>query len=205
MDGFERSQVPRCQEYCDENQAQFYCQECAAVFCQLCYDKEHASGNSRKSHHAKLKELRCVCTQHKHTLDYFNMTSLKPMCTICRKENLAASGNSHVIDTIEDALPKLKALLKEKLDMARTQLTEMHDELQRNEALAKNTAASAVEHLKVYFSRAREVLAARECELVEAAEMRSKEFLEGDNFANIQKKYAVLEKAVIAGNTNRKS
>ena len=194
--------MPKCQEYCKGNRAEFYCRECAAMFCKDCYDREHSCGSARKAQHEKMNELRPVCLQHKHTLDFFNLTLLQPMCLICKKDNLLTVENSqHVVDSIEGALPKLKVLLKEKLDMARTLLSSMRSELETVEKTAEKTADYALKHLRVCFSKVREILDARELELEKVVRRRCRQFLAGDGQGNeISDNLMVLEKATAAGN-----
>lgn len=172
------TQIPQCSEYCDGNTAEFYCPECSAMFCSSCYDREHC-GNERKLQHGKLTELRAICCVHKHTLDYFNLTTLQPMCVICRKETMqAAEFAHHVIENIEETVPKLRSLMEKKLNTASELIDRLSSEISKVENAAKNTANAAVSYIKCAFARLRKYLDESEVELVQSARNYFHEFLE---------------------------
>lgn len=172
------TQIPLCNEYCDGNTAEFYCPECSAMFCGSCYDREHC-GNERKSQHGKLTELRAICCAHKHTLDYFNLTTLQPMCVICRKETLQSPEFAHhVIDNIEVTVPKLRSLMEKKLNTASELIDRLSSEIAKVENAAKNTTIAAVNYIKCAFLKLRKYLDESEAELVQSARRYFDEFLE---------------------------
>lgn len=172
------TQIPHCSEYCNGNTAEFYCPECSAMFCSSCYDREHC-GNERKSKHGKLTELRAICCVHKHTLDYFNLTTLEPMCVICKKENTQAPEFAHhVIDDIEETVPKLRSLMEKKLSTASELIERLTSEITRVENAAKNTTNAAVNYIKCAFVKLRKYLEESEVELVQSARRYFDEFLE---------------------------
>ncbi|KAL9955561.1 hypothetical protein ACROYT_G036899 [Oculina patagonica] len=170
--------IPHCREYCDGNVAEFYCPECAAMFCSSCYDREHC-GNERKSQHGKLTELRAICSVHKHTLDYFNLTLLQPMCVICKKETmLAPEHEHHVIDHIEATVPKLRSLMEKNLESASESIDRLTRELARVENAARNTLSASVNYIQCCFAKLRQLLDEREVELLKNTKNYFDEFIE---------------------------
>jgi len=170
--------IPECSEYCDGNAAEFFCPECSAMFCGSCYDKEHL-GNERKSQHGKLTELHAICSAHKHTLDYFNLTILQPMCVICRKENMqAAESQHHVVENIDNIVPKLRSFIEKKLSSASELISKLNSEITKAENTAKSTANSVVDYIKCVFVKLRRYLEESETELVEGARCYFDEFWE---------------------------
>lgn len=105
----------RCHEYCDGTEAVFYCPQCSAIFCDSCYDREH-EGSVRKQTHERLVEVKPICREHQHTLEYFDLTCLKPICITCLT-NLQSKDEiqSHVIEKIDEVSTKLCSLLNEKV------------------------------------------------------------------------------------------
>lgn len=170
--------TPHCREYCNGNLVEFYCPECAAMFCRDCYDREHC-GNERKSQHGKLTELRAICSVHKHTLDYFNLTLLQPMCIICKKETmLTPEYEHHVIDHIETTVPKLRSLMEKKLESASEMIDRLNHELDRVENVARNTLITSVSYIQCCFARLRQILDDREVELLTNARKYFDDFVE---------------------------
>ena len=172
------TQIPQCREYCDGSTAEFYCPECSAMFCSSCYDREHC-GNERKSQHGKLTELRAICCAHKHTLDYFNLTTLQPMCVICKKETMQAPELSHhVIGNIESTVPKLRSLMEAKLDAASELIQRLSREICKVENAARNTTNAAVNYVQCAFVKLRKYLDESEVQLIQSARRYFDEFLE---------------------------
>ena len=170
--------APHCREYCNGNTAEFYCPECAAMFCSDCYDREHR-GNERKSQHGKLTELRAICSVHKHTLDYFNLSLLQPMCIICKKETMLTQEHEHhVIDHIEATVPKLRSLMEKKLESASEMIDRLNHELARVENVARNTMIQSVSYIQCCFARLRQLLDEREIELLTNARKYFDDFVE---------------------------
>lgn len=170
--------IPHCREYCDGNIAEFYCPECAAMFCGSCYDREHC-GNERKSQHGKLTELRAICSVHKHTLDYFNLTLLQPMCVICKKETILAPEHAHhVIENIETTVPKLRSLIEKKLESASELIDRLTCELAKVEKDARRTTTKSIIFIQRCFVRLRHLLDQREVELLQGVRGYFDEFVE---------------------------
>ena len=171
-------QIPLCSEYCNGNAAEFYCPECSAMFCSSCYDREHC-GNERKSQHGKLTELRAICCVHKHTLEYFNLTTLQPMCVICKKETMQETEFAHhVIENIDATVPKLRSLMEKKLDTASKLITRLNTDISKAESAAKNTTICAVEYVQECFVKIRRYLDETEEEIKQSARRYFDEFLE---------------------------
>ena len=148
------------------------------MFCGSCYDREHC-GNERKSQHGKLTELRAICSVHKHTLDYFNLTLLQPMCVICKKETILTSEHEHhVIDHIEATVPKLRSLMEKKLESASEMIDRLNHELARVENGARNTMIASVSFIQCCFARLRQILDEREVELSTNARKYFDDFVE---------------------------
>lgn len=171
-------QIPQCHEYCNGNTAEFYCPECSAMFCSGCYDREHC-GNERKSQHGKVTELRAICCIHKHTLDYFNLTTLQPMCIICKKETSQASELSdHVIDNIETTVPKLQSLMEKRLNTASELITRLNREIAMAENAARNTTICAIEYVQECFVKIRRYLDETEEEIKQGARKYFDDFMQ---------------------------
>lgn len=171
-------QIPQCHEYCNGNTAEFYCPECSAMFCSSCYDREHC-GNERKSQHGKVTELRAICCIHKHTLDYFNLTTLQPMCIICKKETSQASELSdHVIDNIETTVPKLQSLMEKKVNTASELITRLNREIAMAENAARNTTICAIEYVQECFVKIRRYLDETEEEIKQGARKYFDDFMQ---------------------------
>lgn len=148
------------------------------MFCGSCYDREHC-GNERKSQHGKLTELRAICSVHKHTLDYFNLTLLQPMCVICKKETmLTPEHEHHVIDHIEATVPKLRSLMEKKLESASEMIDRLNHELARVENAARNTMNASVNYIQCCFARLRQFLDEREAELLTNARKYFDQFVQ---------------------------
>lgn len=148
------------------------------MFCGRCYDREHC-GNERKSQHGKLTELRAICSAHKHTLDYFNLSLLQPMCVICKKETmLSPEHEHHVIEHIEATVPKLRSLMEKKLESASEMIDRLNRELDRVENSARNTMIASVSYIQCCFARLRQVLEEREVELLTNVRKYFDDFLE---------------------------
>ena len=178
MQSSQNTWTPHCREYCNGNVVEFYCPECAAMFCGDCYDKEHG-GNERKSQHGKLTERRAICKVHKHTLDYFNLTLLRPMCIICKKETmLTPECEHHVIEHMETTVPKLRSLMEKKLESASEMIDRLNHELARVENVARNTMITSVGYIQCCFARLRQLLDEREVELLTNARKYFDDFVE---------------------------
>ncbi|XP_068674896.1 uncharacterized protein [Montipora foliosa] len=187
--------ILQCSEYCDGNMAEFYCPECSAMFCSSCYDVEHL-GNQRKSQHGKLTELRALCGTHKHTLDYFNLTMLQPMCVICKKETMqAAEFEHHVVENIEEIVPKLQSLMEKKVNDASGLIDKLNSELCKAENAAKSTANAAVSYIKCAFAKLRKYLEESESELVQSAQCYFDEWRENKDFLGKRNAVKSLEAA----------
>lgn len=170
--------IPHCLEYCDGNVAEFYCPECGAMFCSSCYDREHC-GNERKAQHGKLTELRAICSEHKHTLDYFNLTLLQPMCIICKKESmLLPEHEHHVIEHIETTVSTLRSLMEKKLQDAAESIRRIACQLANVETSAHSGLNASISHVQCCFAKLRQILDEREAQLVQDTKKYFDEFLE---------------------------
>lgn len=170
--------IPHCREYCDGNVAEFYCPECAAMFCSCCYEREHC-GSERKAQHGKLTELRAICSEHKHTLDYFNLTLLQPMCIICKKESvLSPERANHVIEHIETIVPKLRSLMEKKLQDATESIGKIACQLTNVETSARSGMNASISHVQCCFAKLRQILDEREAQLMQDTKKYFDEFLE---------------------------
>ncbi|PFX32026.1 KRR1 small subunit processome component-like [Stylophora pistillata] len=169
---------PHCLEYCDGNVAEFYCPECGAMFCSSCYDREHC-GNERKAQHGKLTELRAICSEHKHTLDYFNLTLLQPMCIICKKESmLLPEHEHHVIEHIETTVSTLRSLMEKKLQDAAESIGRIACQLAKGETSTHSGLNASISHVQCCFAKLRQILDEREAQLVQDTKKYFDEFLE---------------------------
>ncbi|KAJ7390470.1 hypothetical protein OS493_025173 [Desmophyllum pertusum] len=148
------------------------------MFCSSCYDREHC-GNERKSQHGKLTELRAICSVHKHTLDYFNLTLLQPMCVICKKETILAPEHAHhVIENIETTVPKLRSLIEKKLESSSELIDRLTHELAKVEKDARRTTTKSIIFIQRCFVRLRHLLDQREVELLQGVRGYFDEFVE---------------------------
>ena len=178
-----------CREYCSGNLATWYCPQCSAIFCASCYDREHR-GNERKANHRRITSVRPVCNEHKHTLDFFDWTSLSPLCLIC-KENLTESSD-HLVDKIELVLPKLRRLVQEKLDKSRLLYERISSSFTAADTEADKTVARAFDQLRYCFQEARNILERREAAVQKKIKKLCESFKNSPGRVSVQTQLKIL-------------
>ena len=185
-----------CREYCSGSSATWYCPQCSAIFCESCYNKEH-KGNERKANHRRISSIRPVCNEHKHTLDYFDWTSLSPLCVIC-KESLTES-SEHLVDRIELVLPKLKRLVHEKIEKSRLLYERLNNSFAVSDIEADKTKARAFEQLRFCFQEARNILDRRESTIQKKILKLCESFKSSPDRVSIQTQLGVLKQLICEG------
>ena len=152
----------RCREYCDGSQAVFYCPQCSAIFCDSCYAREH-QGSVRKQTHERLVEVRPICREHQHTLEYFDLTSLKAICITCLT-NLQSKGKlqNHVIEKIDEVSSKLCSLLNEKVMESKAVLNSVQKAAQSTSEITKRTMNRAKIEICDYIDHGYRILKEKE-------------------------------------------
>ncbi|KAK3745871.1 hypothetical protein QZH41_013219 [Actinostola sp. cb2023] len=154
-----------CKEFCGGSLAVCYCPQCSAIFCSDCFNREHQT--ERKMRHEKVFDVKPICQDHHHTLEYFDLTSFKPLCIMClTKLHLDKELEYHVIQNINSVSPKLYSLLMDKLREAKDVAKNIQDGVkllkettENGLKVAKDEIHSLIDHFKVLLDeREKEVI-----------------------------------------------
>ncbi|XP_031566411.1 uncharacterized protein LOC116301480 [Actinia tenebrosa] len=167
----------RCNEYCDGKEAVFYCPQCSAMFCDSCYDREH-EGSVRKQTHERVVEVRPICREHQHTLEYFDLTCLKPICITCLT-NLQSKEEyqNHVIEKINDVSTKLCCLLSEKVVESKAVLKSVQKAAKNTSETTKRTLNMAKREVHDIIEQGKGILDERRQSIYRRISKVQKEFL----------------------------
>ncbi|XP_048584619.1 uncharacterized protein LOC5512003 isoform X2 [Nematostella vectensis] len=185
---------PKCHEYCHGTPAVCYCPQCCAVFCESCYNLEH-QGNERKRRHEKQSKLRPICTEHRHPLEFFDFTTSRALCVLCKKA-LQSESQVELIETIEEAVPKLRKLLQEKVASTESLLEDTGRVTVEVEKTAQEAVKIAYRQIDNVLAQCRNALEKREKQVKDKVQLCKDIFLNDEENTALKNNRSELSKAV---------